>query len=336
MANKTVKFNTKIINDSKVYLKVSDVAKALGYSKQQDFINEHSSLVEKISGVHCIRETDYNNLLSENETALQKQGQIEITRIETLRSKVDSVISFQPLKLALARDYLHMMAARTGCKSSEEYIITHEIPKEKRKALQELIQDGKSNSNYLNMVEYLYDKERFDIGKLRSYGLDIQYLVSIDCCGRVDIDAYTVGHGVFCHVTDLGDYAAWDELYIDENGDKILPFYNSDAKNPEDREQRINLSKPNVDHDFRQGNVVENMIWCIQNLKVEALEDYEFGVFSYFDGVIDFDMGIELLAKIIKPDAVSTIFTDKLIDLETMQSITEFNSEKVFKEDFED
>lgn len=163
--------------------------------------------------------------------------------------------------------------------------------------------------------------------------------MSIDCCGRVDIDVYTVGYGVFCHVTDLtdlGDYAAWDELYIDENGDKILPFYNSDAKNPEDREQMINLLKPNVDHDFRQGNVVENMIWCIQNLKVEALEDYEFGVFSYFDGVIDFDMGIELLAKIIKPDAVSTIFTDKLIDLETMQSITEFNSEKVFKEDFED
>lgn len=52
MANKTIKFNTKIINDNKVYLKVSDVAKALGYSKQQDFINEHPSIVEKISGVH--------------------------------------------------------------------------------------------------------------------------------------------------------------------------------------------------------------------------------------------------------------------------------------------
>ena len=69
MANKTVKFNTKIINDNKVYLKVSDVAKAFGYSKQQDFINEHSSLVEKISGIQCVRETDFNNLLSQNESA---------------------------------------------------------------------------------------------------------------------------------------------------------------------------------------------------------------------------------------------------------------------------
>lgn len=333
MANKTVEFETKIIHESKVYLKVSDVAKALGY-KQQDFINEHSQLVEKISGINCIRETDFNDLLSQNESALQKQGQIEITKIETLRSKVDSVMSFQSLKLLLARDFLQMMADRTGCASKEEYIITHEIPAEKRKALQELMQDGKSNSNYRNMVEYLHDKERFDIDKLRSFGLDVQYLVSIDCMGRVDVDAYVVGHGVFCHLTDLGDYAAWDEMYIDENGDIILPFYNYDSKNPEDKEQMINLSKPDVDHDFREGNVVENMIWCIQNLKVEALEDYEFAVFSYFDGVIDFDMSIELLAKIIKPDAVSTIYTDKLIDLETGQYMTDFDKERVFAEEF--
>ena len=334
MANKTVKFSTKIINDNKVYLKVSDVAKVLEYSKQQDFINEHSQLVEKISGVHCIRETDYNNLLSENEDALKAQGQIEVTRIETLRSKVDSVMSMQGLKMLLAGNFLQMRADKTGCASKEEYLVTHEIPKEKRKALQELMQDGKSNSNYLNMVEYLHDKERFDIDKIRSFGLDVQYLVSIDCCGRVDVDSYVIGYGVFCHLTDLGDYAAWDEMYIDENGDKILPFYNSDAKNPEDKEQLINLSKPDVDHDFREGNVVENMIWCIQNLKVEALEDYEFAVFSYFDGVIDFQMSIELLSKIIKPDAVSTIYTDKLIDVETGLYLTEFDSEKVFKEDF--
>ena len=334
MANKTVKFNTKIINDNKVYLKVSDVAKALEYSKQQDFINEHPSLVEKISGIQCIRETDYNNLLSENEDALKAQGQIEVTKIETLRSKVDSVMSMQGLKMLLARDFLQMMAARTGCSSVEEYILVHEIPQEKRKELQELMQDGKSNSNYLNMVEYLHDKERFDIGKLRSYGLDVQYLVSIDCCGKVDIDAFVVGHGVFCHVSDFGDYAAWNDMYTDDNGDVILPYCDYDSKNPD--EELINLSNPDVDYDFRQYNVVDNLIWCIQNLKVEALEDYEFSVFNYFDRIINFDMSIELLAKIIKPDAVSTIYTDKLIDLETGVYLTEFDSEKVFKEDFED
>ncbi len=330
MQNETVKFNTKIIQDNKIYLPLSDAIKALGY-KRADFMNEYSQLVEKISGVPCIRETDYNNLLSENESALSKQGQIEVTKIETLRTKIDCVLSFQGLKFALMRDYLQMMAARTGCKSVEQYVLTHEIPQEKQKALTELMQDGKSNANYLKMIEYL---RTFDMDKLHSFGLDMQYLVSIDCMGRVDIDAYIIGVGVFCKVTDLGDYASWEELHIDENGNVILPYYNCDAKNPEDREKLINLSKPIVKHDFRESNVVENMLWCIQNLDVDVLKDYEFDVFGLCDGVIDFSMGIELLVKLIKPDAVSTIFTDRLIDLETGTIITEFDKEKVFEADF--
>ena len=330
MANKTIKFNTKLIQDNKVYLPLSDVVKALGY-KRTDFLNEYSQLVEKVSGVPCIRESDYNTLLSQSESALHKQGQIEVTRIETLRSKIDSVMSFQGLKFMLARDYLQMMAARTRCKSVEEYVLVHEIPEEKRKALKELMQDGKSNSNYLKMIEYL---RTFDMDKLHSFGLDMQYLISIDCMGRVDIDAYMIGVGVFCKVTDLGDYASWEELHIDENGNVILPYYNYDAKNPEDREKMINLSDPVVKHDFREGNIVENMLWCIQNLDVDALEDYEFDVFGLCDDVIDFSMGIELLVKIIKPDAISTIYTDRVIDIETGSFMTEFDSEKVFMSDF--
>ena len=332
MANKikTVKFNTKLIHDSKVYLPLSDVVKALGY-KRKKFYDKYSSLIEYIKGVKVIKETDYNNLLVENQSALEVQGQIEVTKIETLRSKIDSVMSFQPLKVALARDYLQMMATRTGCKSVEEYIVVHEIPEEKQKALTELMQDGKSNANYLKMIEYL---RTFDMDKLRSFGLDMQYLVSIDCMGRVDIDAYIIGVGVFCKVTDLGDYASWEELYIDENGNVILPYYNCDSKNPEDREKKINLSEPVVEHDFREGNVVENMLWCIRNLDVDVLEDYEFDVFGLCDGVIDFSMGIELLVKLIKPDAVSTIYTDRIIDAETGLYLTEFDSRKVFAEDF--
>lgn len=330
MANKSVKFNTKLIHDNKVYLPLSDVTKALGY-KRVDFINEFSQLVEKISGIPCVRETDYNNMLAENESALHKQGQIEVTKIETLRSKIDSIMSFQPLKFALMRDYLQIMAARTGCKSVEEYILVHEIPEEKQNALTELMQNGKANSNYLNMVKYLRD---MDMDKLHSFGLDMQYLVSIDCMGNVDIDAYMVSNGVFCKVTDLGDYASWEELYIDENGNVILPYYNYDSKNPEDREKMINLSEPVVKHDFREGNVIENMLWCVENLRVDVLEDYEFDVFGLCDGVIDFSMGIKLLVKILKPDAVDTIYTDRLIDVETCRTITEFDSEKVFKEDF--
>lgn len=333
MANKIkpVEFKTKLFHEGKVYLKLPDVVKALGY-KRTDFINEHSRLVEKISSISCIRETDYNNLLSENEKALSKQGQIEVTKIETLRSKIDCVLGFQPLKMLFAGEYLQIMANRTGCKSSEEYILTHEIPEEKRKAVQELMQDEKSNSMYRSMLKYLNDKEQFDIEKIRSFGLDVQYLVSIKCDGRVGIDVFVIGQGVFHYITDFGDYASWNEMYIDDNGDLLLPWCNFDAKEPE--EELINLSKVGIDRDFSKYNAVENMIWCIENLNVDVLEDYEHSVFSMYEDTIKFDMSLELFVKIIKPEKVSTIFTDKLIDLETGLYLTEFEKEKVFEEDF--
>lgn len=90
---KTVDFETKILHEGKVFLKVSDAAKALNYHKQQDFINKHPQLIKKISGIQCIKETDYNNLLSANNEALSRQRQIEITKVETLRSKIDSMIN---------------------------------------------------------------------------------------------------------------------------------------------------------------------------------------------------------------------------------------------------
>ena len=42
---KQIKFTTKIFHDNKVYLKLSDVAKALNYHKQLDFINDSAALM---------------------------------------------------------------------------------------------------------------------------------------------------------------------------------------------------------------------------------------------------------------------------------------------------
>ena len=66
----------------------------------------------------------------------------------------------------------------------------------------------------------------------------------------------------------------------------------------------------------------------------EAREDYEMSVFSMYEDTIKFDMPLELLVKVIKPAVVSTIYTDRIFDVETGMYITEFDSEKVFEEDF--
>lgn len=339
MANKPTEFKTKLVHDGKIYLKVSDVSKALGYSKQQDFINEYSQLVEKISGIPCIEETMYNNLLCKNESALSKQGQIEVTKIETLRSEINTIMSFQPLKVVFARDFLQTMALRTGCKSCEEYILTHELPKEKRKAVEELLQNNEhSLKSYQSMIDFLNNKTgEFDIEKIRSFGLDVQYLTTIKSDGRLNLDAYVVGQGVFCNVSDFGNYECWNDMYMDDYDNLILPYCNYDTTPIE--ESLINLSyvevnDVQVDRDFRKYNVVENMLWCIQNLNVDVLEDYEMSVFSMYEHTIKFDMPSELLVKLIKHDTVDTIYMDSIIDVESGIYLTDFDKEKVFEEDY--
>lgn len=330
MKNKPVEFKTKLFHNDIVYLKLSDVVKALGY-KRKDFADKYSQLIEKISNIPCIKETDYNNLLAENEKALSQQGQIEVTKIETLRSKVNTIMSFQPLKFAFARDYLQKMAARTGCKSAEEYIILHEIPEEKRKCLQELIRKNDTSiKHYQEMIDYLNDKESFDIEKVKSFGLDLQYLTSIKSDGRLNLEVFVVGKGVFHRVTNFGDYELWNDMYLDDKGHLILPSYNYDYQ----EERLIDLSVADIDRDFSKYNVVENMLWCIENLKVEALEDYEFSVFYLYDDTINFDMSLELLVKVIRPDVIDTVYVDNIIDVETGMILTEFEKEKVFEEDF--
>ena len=240
-------------------------------------------------------------------------------------------MSFQPLKVAFARNYLQMMAVRTGCKTIEEYILIHELPKEKRKEVETLIrQNETSRKHYQEMIDYLNDKESFDVEKVRSFGFDLQYLTSIKNDGRLNLDVFVVGQGVFHRITDLGDYELWNDMYLDDRGQIILPSYNYDYQ----EEQLINLSETAIDRDFSKYNVVENMIWCIENLKVDVMEDYESSVFSMYEDTIKFDMSLELLVKMIRPDKVDTIFVDNIIDVETGMILTEFEKEKVFEEDF--
>ena len=326
---KTVDFETKILHEGKVFLKVSDAAKALNYHTQQDFINDYPQLIKKISGIKCINEFDYNNLLSTNNEALSRQGQIEITIIETLRSKINSMINIKSLEMTFTSNYINMMAAETGCSSPEEYILTHEIPEEKKRILQQLIQTNEHrNKSYHDKVEYLRDKEQFDMDIIRYHGLDVQFLTSIESNGDMKLEAYVVGKGVFYNVTDYGDYALWNALHTNKEGDVILPWYNYNSNNP--KTLMINLSKSNIDRDFSKFNIVENILWCIENLDVKALEDYECSVFEYKDDTIDFCMPIELLAKMIRPDIVDIVYVDGIVVCEEEVYITDVDGQEVF------
>lgn len=122
MANKPIKFETKIISNGKVYLKVSDVAKVFN-QKVADFKESHSDVITKIPTCgDCISETDFNQLLADNSAAMHKQGQLEITKVESLRTKTDAVMSFQPFKMLFGRSMLQQLADIKGCRSIEDIL----------------------------------------------------------------------------------------------------------------------------------------------------------------------------------------------------------------------
>ena len=210
-------------------------------------------------------------------------------------------------------------------------ITKYELPREKNNALSELLQNHDKNNNYDEMVDYLFHKKKeFDIDKIRLFDLDVQVLTSIQCDGRADLEAFVVGKGVFHRVTDLGDYELWDLLHEDDNGDLILPYCDCDSSNSGKR--NINISKCEIDRDFREYNVIENIIWCIENLQVTEIEDYEYDVIGCDLDTIQFSVPIELLIKMIRPDAVSTVYIDKIVDFEHEGYLTDVKDMNVFAE----
>lgn len=313
-----------------MYLRLSDVAKALDYKTKRSFVDAHGDMIIKIKGIgDCILETDYNSLLVKDNNALSKQRHIEITKVDTLRGKIEVVTSMYPLKLAFGKGYFEMMARNHGCLSVEEYILQYDIPEEEKKCLKEIQEHRESNTYYKEEVNALYDKSKLDIGKLRQCGLDIQVMTQIQSDGHMKLIYYIVGNGVFIEYSSY-DYHEWDKISIDENGNILVPYFNYDD-HPEEGEQIINLSETVIDRDFRKYSMVENLAWCIENLEVGSLEDYEHEVFGYHSDTINFEISIELLVKMINPDASNTVYVDGIVGYEEEVYITDFDEQEVFE-----
>lgn len=311
--------------------KESDVTKMMEISEKA-FCKKYSDKIVEIPGCRkCIAETDFNLLISDDKELFKKMGMLEVTKVETLRSEITSIISFQPLKFMMAKEYLNMMKIKTGCKSEQQYVEKYEIPKEFDEALQRFMNSHHDNSYYKSMINYLKNKECFDLDKIRELGLDIQYLSSITSDGSMTLEVFVVGKGIFYSVLEDDEGEQWNEIHIDEMGNIKLPYFSYYSDRVEER--IINLSHTEVDRDFSKYNTVENIQWCIQNLNMKGIEDYEFDVLGYHSDAIDLRIHTDLLVKMIVPDAIDTIFTDQIIDLEKLVWITDVSDMRVFAQD---
>lgn len=86
-----------------------------------------------------------------------------------------------------------------------------------------------------------------------------------------------------------------------------------------------------IDRDFRKYGMVENIVWCIENLKVSTLEDYEYDIFNFHSDTVDFEISAELLVKMIRPDVSNTVYVDGIVICEEDVYITDVDGLEVFK-----
>ena len=218
-----------------MYLLVSDVTKMMEISEKA-FCKKYSDKIVEIPGCRkCIAETDFNLLISDDKELFKKMGMLEVTKVETLRSEIASIISFQPLKFMMAKEYLNMMKIKTGCKSEQQYVEKYEIPKEFDEALQRFMNSHHDNSYYKSMINYLKNKECFDLDKIRELGLDIQYLSSITSDGSMTLEVFVVGKGIFYSVLEDDEGEQWNEIHIDEMGNIKLPYFSYYSDRVEER-----------------------------------------------------------------------------------------------------
>ena len=72
-----------------------------------------------------------------------------------------------------------------------------------------------------------------------------------------------------------------------------------------------------------------NLLGKTENTEIK---DYEYDVIGCYLETIKFSVSIELLIKMIRTDAVSTLFIDKVVDVENEYYLTDVKDMKVFSE----
>jgi hypothetical protein len=174
--------------------------------------------------------------------------------------------------------------------TADEYIKQIDFPNELEKE-KELLKIKTDFNEKINKY-----KEDIEAGKAAvknipfdKYGLELQHLTIIED-GKLSFKSYYVGDGIFYFIMPeyMGD-DIWEEAE-EKNGTIKMPSADySDGY--------FVLSKE-VDRDFRKYSVMENIIWCVQNIEgKDEWQDY----IEIRKGGVSIDVNKMFLMKLINP-----------------------------------
>lgn len=304
-------FQTKIFVENKVYVLVSDAAKAFGFENIKEFEDKYPDIIKIFEELpKLVLESDFNMLLSRDKEILKRLGHIEMTRVETLRSKTEIIKSLYPIKYMIAKSMFEEEAAKSNCGSIEEYIEKVDFVNEIKKAEAELIGKPELLDVYNECKKRL--AELIDYNVLRKYGLELQQYIHIND-GKPHLESFIVGKGIFFSVFD-SDYA-FDMLRVD-NDDLIVPAIDDYEMDFEEKNFGHDLSM----RDYREYGTLENLLYLIQSKNVE---DVGVDLMCCQAPGVYFYISQKEIIKLLNPNMYrEIILIDGCVDFENVKVIT--------------
>ena len=304
-------FKNRVIVENKVFLLAEDVAKKIGYDSLENFTNAFPELIVEKNGLpKLVEETKYNNIILNDVEISDRIKHLEYTRVDTLRSRAETLRSFYPLKFMLVGKILELKASDAGYESVEKYINEVEYPEELEEEKEELIRKADLNSSIENTKKKINDLVDYDI--LKKYNIKLIQYMHINEHG-LHVESFLAGKGIFFALYD-SDYA-FDELKVID-GDLIIPTYDDD----EDSFIEKNYGHDISDRDYSQYSCIENLLYLISH---KEFEDVGVDLMHCHQPGIDFYISQIEMIKILSPSQYSNIILiDGVEDFEFSKHIT--------------
>ena len=311
MMRKEYLFKNRVIVENKVFLLAEDVAKKFGYDSLEIFANARPELIVEKNGLpKLVEETKYNNIIWRDVELSDRIKHLEYTRVDTLRSRAETLRSFYPLKFMLAGGTLESKAHDAGYESVEKYINDVDYPKELEEEKENMARKADLISSMEDTKKKINDLVDYDI--LKKYNIRLTQYIHINEYG-VHIESFLAGKGIFFALYD-SDYA-FDELKVID-GDLIIPTYDD----YEDSFIKKNYGHDISDRDYSQYSCIENLLYLILH---KEFEDAGVDLMYCQCPGIDFYISQKEMIKMLSPSQYSNIIlVDGVEDFDFAKYIT--------------
>ena len=267
---------TKFVINDKIYIPVDEFIHKM--SIDMDVLSDY---IVTTPYTKVISEEDFNMLLQNGILNIEENdNHIELTKVESLTATIRNVKALRPLKYMFLSKY-------EDDETIKQRIIKEEI-EEYEKAIRNLSRESNFSDRVEKKIRNNRELTRNANEKLKTFDLSVQTITELHD-GKIGFCHFVVGNGIFYEMSedDLTD----EGLDTYEHHGGSLRFCSADYGD------WVEIA-PENDHDFRNDTALDNIAWCLSNIKMSN----EFTDSLSCNGKgINFMVTMNLLMKYVNP-----------------------------------